>query len=188
MVEACDITPWLDTSFSGDRAALDRLVVMFYPDLQALARRQLARQHGHSLDVTTLVHESYIKLLAASAGVRFDDRPHFLAYVATAMRSVLIDDARNRQARKRGGDLRRVAEIPEEHEGAPAADDNLLALDLALQRLRQVDRRLADVVELRYLGGLSELEIAARQHRSERSIRRDWQKARQMLMASIREL
>ena len=103
------------------------------------------------------------------------------------MRSVVVDYARNRMARKRGGDLKRVAEIPEEAESSLRLDENLLALDTALERLAAVDDKLAKVVELRYFAGLSEQEIAELLGRSERSIRRDWQKARLFLLAAMRE-
>ncbi|HEY0332838.1 MAG TPA: ECF-type sigma factor [Stenotrophomonas sp.] len=187
MAEATDITLWLDSARAGDRAALDRVLTTLYRELHAMARRQLAGQQGHTLDATSLVHESYLKLLGATGGARFDDRAHFFAYAASAMRSVVVDYARNRLARKRGGDLKRVAEIPEDSVSGVRLDENLLALDVALNRLHEVDERLAKVVELRYFAGLSELEIAELMQRSERSIRRDWQKARMLLFASMQE-
>jgi RNA polymerase sigma factor (TIGR02999 family) len=103
------------------------------------------------------------------------------------MRSVVVDYARQRLAQKRGGDLHRVTELPEEVEGGLRLDEEMLGLDTALTRLAAVDPRLAQVVELRYFAGLSELEIAALLKRSERSIRRDWQKARLFLLASLQE-
>ena len=103
------------------------------------------------------------------------------------MRSVVVDYARQRLAQKRGGDLHRVTELPENIESGLRLDEDTLALDIALTRLAAVDKRLAQVVELRYFAGLSELEIAALLDRSERSIRRDWQKARMYLLASLRE-
>jgi RNA polymerase sigma factor (TIGR02999 family) len=185
--ETPDITLWLESARAGDRAALDRVLTMLYRELHAMARRQLAGQQGHTLDATSLVHESYFKLIGASGQARFEDRAHFFAYAATAMRSVVVDHARNRLARKRGGDLKRVAEIPEEGDGSLRLDENLLTLDTALEQLLSVDERLAKVVELRYFAGLSELEIAELMQRSERSIRRDWQKARLFLLAAMRE-
>jgi len=90
-------------------------------------------------------------------------------------------------ARKRGGDLKRVAEIPEDAESSLRLDENLLALDAALEQLQSIDPRLAKVVEMRYFAGLSEQEIAQLMQRSERSVRRDWQKARLFLLAAMRE-
>ena len=141
MAETAEITLWLDAAREGDREALDRVLATLYQELHSMARRQLAGQQGHTLDATALVHEAYLKLVGRSAA-QFDDRAHFFAYAASAMRSVVVDYAR---------------------------------------------QRLAQVVELRYFTGLSELEIAALLKRSERSIRRDWQKARLFLLASLKD-
>ena len=100
---------------------------------------------------------------------------------------MVVDYARSRLARKRGGDLKRVADIPEEVEGNLRLDEDMLGLDTALTRLHAVEPRLTQVVELRYFAGLSELEIAALLQRSERSVRRDWQKARMFLLASLKD-
>ena len=186
LAETADITLWLDAARDGDRAALDRVLATLYQELHAMARRQLAGQQGHTLDATALVHEAYLKLIGRNAA-QFDDRAHFFAYAASAMRSVVVDYARLRLAQKRGGDLHRVAELPEEIEGGVRLDEETLGLDTALTRLAAVDARLAQVVELRYFTGLSELEIAALLKRSERSIRRDWQKARLFLLASLKD-
>lgn len=184
-----DITVLLEAARDGDRGALDRVLATLYRELHGMARRQLAGQHhGHTLDATALVHEAYLKLVGRGSGnARFDDRAHFFAYAASAMRSVVVDYARQRLAQKRGGDLHRVTELPEELEGGLHLDEDMLGLDTALNRLAEVDQRLAQLVELRYFAGLSELEIAALMERSERSIRRDWQKARMFLLASLNE-
>ena len=189
MADAPDITLWLDSARSGDRAALDRVLATLYQELHSMARRQLAGQHGHTLDATALVHEAYLKLIGRGNGAsaQFDDRAHFFAYAASAMRSVVVDYARQRLAQKRGGDLHRVTELPEEVEGGLRLDEETLGLDTALTRLAAVDERLAHVVELRYFAGLSETEIAVLLKRSERSIRRDWQKARMFLLASLKD-
>lgn len=187
MDDAPDITLLLDAAGNDDRQALDRVLGLLYQELHAMARRQLAGQHGRTLDATSLVHESYLKLLGAQGAARFQDRAHFFAYAASAMRSVVVDYARNRLTRKRGGDLVRVADIPEDSRSGIRVDEELLALDAALGRLHALDPHLAKVVELRYFAGLSELEIAELSQRSERSIRRDWQKARMFLLASMRE-
>ena len=184
MTDAADITQWLDAARGGNREALDRVLGTLYDELHAMARRQLAGQQEQTLDATALVHEAYLKLIG-SHGAEFGDRAHFFAYAATAMRSVVVDHVRQRLAQKRGGGLERVTSIPEDGDGAIRLDEELLALDGALDKLAAVDPRLAQVVELRYFGGLSELEIAALQDRSERSIRRDWQKARLFLLASL---
>ena len=100
---------------------------------------------------------------------------------------MIVDYARQRLAQKRGGDLHRVTDLPEDIEGGLRLDEDMLGLDTALNRLTTVDPRLTQVVELRYFAGLSELEIAALMQRSERSVRRDWQKARMFLLASLQE-
>lgn len=184
-----DITVLLDAARDGDRSALDRVLSTLYQELHGMARRQLAgQQHGHTLDATALVHEAYLKLVGRGSGnAQFDDRAHFFAYAASAMRSVIVDYARQRLAQKRGGDLHRVTELPENLEGGFNLDEDMLGLDTALNRLSSVDPRLTQVVELRYFAGLSELEIAALLQRSERSVRRDWQKARMFLLASLQE-
>ena len=162
MVDPGEITVLLDAAREGDRGALDRVLVRLYQDLHSMARRQLAGQQGHTLDATALVHEAYLRLLGrGKGGVKFEDRAHFFAYSATAMRSVVVDYARQRMARKRGGDLHRVTELPEELEGALRLDEDMLALDAALTRLSAVDPRLTQVVEMRYFAGLGESEIAS---------------------------
>ncbi|HEU4774331.1 MAG TPA: ECF-type sigma factor [Lysobacter sp.] len=186
MADSGDITQLLDEARNGDRGALDNVLATLYQELHTLARRQLAGQRGQTLDATALVHEAYLKL-SGKREAKFDDRAHFFAYAASAMRSVVVDYARQRLAQKRGGDLHRVTDLPEDLEGGLRLDDDMLALDIALTKLAAVDARLAKVVELRYFGGLSELEISALLERSERSIRRDWQKARMFLLASLRD-
>ena len=185
MADTADITEWLDAARGGDRGALDRVLATLYQELHSMARRQLAGQHGHTLDATALVHEAYLKLIGRREA-QFDDRAHFFAYAASAMRSVVVDYARQRMAQKRGGDLHRVTDLPEDVEGGLRLDEDMLGLDTALNRLAAVDERLAQVVELRYFAGLSELEIAELLKRSERSIRRDWQKAKMFLLASLK--
>ena len=189
MTVAGDITVLLDAAREGDRGALDRVLATLYQELHGMARRQLAgQQHGHTLDATALVHEAYLKLIGRGDGsAKFDDRAHFFAYAASAMRSVIVDYARQRLAQKRGGDLHRVTDLPDDIEGGLRLDEDMLGLDAALNRLSGVDPKLTQVVELRYFAGLSELEIAALMQRSERSVRRDWQKARMFLLASLQE-
>ena len=179
-----EITRWLDAARGGDRSALDRVLGTLYNELHSMARRQLAGQYGQTLDATALVHEAYLKLIGRR-DVQFDDRAHFFAYAASAMRSVVVDYARQRLAQKRGGDLHRVTELPDDVEGGLRLDEDMLGLDTALTKLAAVDAKLAQVVELRYFAGLSEQEIAELMKRSERSIRRDWQKARMFLLASL---
>jgi RNA polymerase sigma factor (TIGR02999 family) len=185
MNDTAEITQWLSAARGGDKSALDRVLATLYRELHGMARRQLGgQQQGHTLDTTALVHEAYLKL-AGRAEAEFEDRAHFFAYAASAMRSVVVDYARQRMAVKRGGDLHRVTDLPEDVGGGMRINEELLGLDVALTRLADVDAKLAQVVELRYFAGLSEAEIATLLKRSERSIRRDWQKARMFLLASL---
>ena len=174
---------------AGEANPLDVLMPLVHQDLRRLARAQRRQMEpGETLSTTALVHEAYLKLIGRGNGsARFDDRAHFFAYAASAMRSVIVDYARQRLAQKRGGDLHRVTDLPEDIEGGIRLDEDMLGLDTALTRLASVDPRLAQVVELRYFAGLSELEIAALLQRSERSVRRDWQKARMFLLASLQD-
>jgi RNA polymerase sigma factor (TIGR02999 family) len=182
--EAADITNWLNQARGGDRGALDRVLATLYRELHSMARRQLGGHHGQTLDTTGLVHEAYLRLIGRS-DAKFDDRAHFFAYAASAMRSVAVDYARQRLAVKRGGDLHRVTDLPEDIAGTLRLDEEMLGLDVALNKLAEAEPRLAQVVELRYFAGLSETEIAALLRRSERSVRRDWQKARLFLLSAL---
>lgn len=185
MNDTAEITQWLSAARSGDKSALDRVLATLYRELHGMARRQLGgQQHGHTLDTTALVHEAYLKL-AGRAEAEFEDRAHFFAYAASAMRSVVVDYARQRMAVKRGGDLHRVTDLPEDAGGGMRLDEDMLGLDVALNKLNDLDPRLAQVVEMRYFAGLSETEIAGLLKRSERSVRRDWQKARMFLLAAL---
>ncbi len=181
-----DITRLLGAAGNGDRQALDRVLSVLYRELHAMARRHIGQNRGHTLDATALVHEAYLRL-AGKRETQFDDRAHFFAYAASAMRSVVVDHTRQRLSQKRGGDRQRVTELPENFGGGVRLDEDTLALDEALNRLAAVDPRLVQVVEMRYFAGLSEEEIAALLERSERSVRRDWQKARMFLLASLRD-
>ena len=184
MADNADITLWLDAARGGDRRALDQVLATLYHELHTMARRQLSGQMGQTLDATALVHEAYLKLIGRRE-IQFDDRAHFFAYAASAMRSVVVDYARQRLAQKRGGDLHRVTDLPHDIEGGLRIDEDMLALDVALTRLAAVDTKLAQVVELRYFGGYEEAEIAQMLGLSDRTVRRDWRKARAFLLAEL---
>jgi len=178
-----DITHWLGAAQRGDREALDRALSMLYRELHQLARRQLSGQKDGTLNTTGLVHEAWLRL-AGQKQASYGDRAHFFAYAASTMRSIVIDHTRQRLAHKRGGQWQRVTALDE----VPAElrlDAELLDLDEALRRLEGAEPRLAQLVELRYFGGLGEAEIAELQQRSERSVRRDWQKARLFLLDAL---
>jgi RNA polymerase sigma factor (TIGR02999 family) len=175
---------------TGGVESLDRLVPMVYDELRLIAHRHLARRQRErprsgTLATTALVNEAYLKLVD-QADARWHDRAHFLAVAAVAMRHILIDRARASIARKRGGGDAAVTL----DEDALAADDvpaRLLELDEALDRLAQLDPRLARVVECRFFGGLSEAEIAEALGITERTVQRDWAKARMLLRRALAE-
>lgn len=164
----------------GDRGAADRLLPLVYRELRELAALRMRRERaGHTLTPTALVHESYLRLVGSTLPV-FQDRRHFLAIAATAMRRVLIDHARGAQRDKRGGALLPVSLSAAFGEFATDPSE-LLAIDDALTRLAAIDPQMARVVELRYFGGLSVEESAEVQGTSPRSINRAWTAARAWL-------
>jgi RNA polymerase sigma factor (TIGR02999 family) len=180
------VTRLLAAGRAGDRSALEKLFPLIYADLKQVAHRQLARgRPGETLNTTALVHECYIKL-AGSAEQSFQDRRHFLAVAARAMRQILVDYARMGLAGKRGGGLK-PATLEPETAAVPDRAAELVALDEALTRLADLDARLAQIVELRFFGGLSVEETAEVLELSPRTVKRDWRKARAVLLDAIRE-
>lgn len=166
------------------RESLDRLLPEVYEELRAIAHRHLAA-HGHvgSLATTGLVHEAYLKLVDQSR-IEWNDRAHFLALASVAMRHLLVDEARSRAALKRGGRRNRVT-LDEETIAVDDCVETLLAIDDALDRLAAVEPRLAKVVECRFFGGLSEKETAEALGITERTVARDWIKARVLLRRAL---
>jgi len=154
-----------------------QLFVTLYDELRRLAKRKL-RQGGaaHCMGATTLLHEVYLTVHARD-GVAFPDHARFLAYASRAMRGLIIDFARSRQALKRGAGLE-ITSLPTEVPEQMAESVELQRLDEAVERLALVDARLAEVVDLKYFGGFSFAEIAAMWDMSERTVQRDWEKAR----------
>ena len=152
-----------------------------YGVLRGLAARQLKRGGQHTLDTTALVHEAWLKLHGAPA---FENRGHFLAVAATAMRHILVDRARKRLSHKRGGDLVRVASAISQ---VAAGDDIELVLevDAALTKLAAFDERMARVVEWRFFAGLEEIEIASALGVDVRTVRRDFRKARAFILEQL---
>jgi RNA polymerase sigma factor (TIGR02999 family) len=180
-----ELTTLLAAARAGDAKAAGDAFSLLYDDLRRLARSRL-RQHQTMtlLDTTSLVHESYLKLVGAQS-LPVEDRHHFFAYAARVMRSVIVDFARARLAERRGGDADHVV-LDTVLSGQIAAPENdTLRVHEALQVLEQADPRLAQVVEMRYFGGLTEADIAEVLGLSERTVRRDWEKARLLLLAAM---
>jgi RNA polymerase sigma factor (TIGR02999 family) len=178
------VTELLAAHRRGDAHALERMIPIVYADLRRLARAQLRRlRPGATLDTTALVHEAYLRLVDQSRAV-FQDRGHFLAVSAIAMRQLLVDHARLKGREKRGGG---AAHLPLDEVSDRIGRDarQMLELDLALVRLGQTEPRLARVVECRYFAGYSEAETAEALGVSLRTAQRDWLKARAWLREEL---
>jgi RNA polymerase sigma factor (TIGR02999 family) len=186
MIGKSDGTGVLEHVRSPRQAVLDRLLPAVYDELRAIAHKHLA-QHGHadSLGTTGLVHEAYLKLVDQSRS-DWRDRAHFFALSSVAMRHVLVNRARSRATLKRGG-VRGTITLEEEVIAVDDCAEVLLAIDDALDRLAAVEPRLAKVVECRFFGGLSEKEIAEALGVTERTVERDWIKARILLRRALAE-
>ena len=172
---------------NGDRTALDRLVPIVYGELRRLAGHYMRRQRpGHTLQTSALINEAYLRLVEHK-GMRWQNRAHFYAVAAQAMRRILVDHARGRRCAKRGGGLRvsldGAAVLAEARNDAQAAE--LLALDEALTALAELDPRKVRVVELRYFGGLSVEETAEALEVSEATVMREWRSAKGWLLRAI---
>lgn len=164
--------------------ALKSLWAGLYPDLKQLARSRLRRSGPNTLlDTTGLVNDAYLRV-AGAASLREASPGQFLAYAARTMRSVVIDLAREKQALRRGGDQARITLDTAVIDGVPAEEDSL-ELDRALLQLADVESRLCQVVEMRYFGGFTEQEIGAALGVTERTVRRDWDKARLLLRSML---
>jgi RNA polymerase sigma factor (TIGR02999 family) len=183
-MDSHEVTRLLVAARDGDRNALDALYPIVYQDLRGVAHRALSGgRPGDTLNTTALVHEAYIKLHSSAAFLP-QDRRHFFAIAARAMRQIVVDHARGRAAEKRGGSLQRV-----DLDAATIAGDDsgraLLALEDALQKLGDLDERLARVVELRFFGGLTVEETAEVLDVDPRTVKRDWRKARAILYLTL---
>jgi RNA polymerase sigma factor (TIGR02999 family) len=183
-----EITLLLQAWSGGDGAAFDRLFDLLYPELRRAADRAMRGERaGHTLQPTALVHEAFLELLGQERA-RFRDRAHFLAVAAFVMRRILAEHARSRAAAKRGAGvpiagLERAATVATP--GHEATFEEILAVAVALDRLEAVDARAAQVVVLRYFGGLSHEEIATALALSERTVKREWTAARAWLRREL---
>ena len=182
------LTQLLALAAQGQRSALDRVFEVLYPELRKIAHARLHGQRDAALHTTVLVHESFLRLVNVSQLV-LTDRKHFFAYAAKTMRHIIIDLAREQLAERRGGgaaplqlDTGLAGEM-----GAPDGEATLIRINDALLALEAVDAELAQVVEMRYFAGYSEIEIAEAMGTSERTVGRQWDKARAFLLASLQE-
>ena len=163
----------------GDESALPLLIDTVYDRLSAIAANQLAREYHKTIEPRELVHETYCKLVLES-GMNAKNRAHFFSIAAKVMRRILVDRARKRSAIKRGAD---APHLPLEPEllSSDEGDVDILALDLALHKLKTQNERQARIIELRFFGGLEVEECATALGVSERTVKRDWQSAREAL-------
>ena len=180
-----EITTLLRAAGTGDRRAADQAFALLYADLLRLARSRMRRSGEITLlDTSALVHESYLRL-QGSAVVEFADRQHFMGYAAKVMHAVVVDLVRARRAERRGGAAERITLNTQIGDVATRHDDEVIRVHDALLELEAIDPRLARVVELRYFGGLTETEIAGVLDVTERTVQRDWQKARMFLATAL---
>jgi len=176
-----EVTQLIASARAGDREALKRLFAVLYPELRQIAHRRLARHARDGIvDTTALVNECFLKFLQRD-GLTPADRAHFLAYSAAVMRSVVVDAARAAGAERRGGDVSHVTLGSELIGSLAQGAEEVLDIHAALEELARMDARLAQVVEMRYFAGMTDVEIGEALGLTDRTVRRDWEKARLLL-------
>jgi RNA polymerase sigma factor (TIGR02999 family) len=179
-----EVTGLLQAWSSGDEAALQKLIPLVYAQLRVAARRYMAGERpGHTLQTTALIHETYLRLVDIRK-IKWQNRAHFFAICAQLMRRILVDFARSREYQKRGGGFQRV-DFDQALIVGSESDTNLVALDEALQRLAEVDKRKSQVVELRFFGGLDVKETAEVMKVSADTVMRDWKLAKVWLLREL---
>jgi len=178
-----DLTRLLQRAQEGDRRAVDALFDASYRELRRLARARLRGAKGdQTLNTTSLVHESYLRFVEAG-NLHLTDRARFLAYAGHAMRSIVVDLVRKRKAERHGGGAVRVTLHTQD--GGVTGEDEILRVHEALDELAKRDERMARVVEMRYFAGMTEVEIAEALGVTERTVRREWEKARLLLAEAL---
>jgi RNA polymerase sigma factor (TIGR02999 family) len=182
--DAPTVTQLLDASREGSREARDRLFTLLYDELRRVAHRQLfGQQPDATLDTTALIHEAFLRMVDQDQ-VDWADRAHFFAYAARTMRTIIVDYARRRGAQKRGGRLKRISfddpDLP-----IDAQAEAIVVVDDALTQLAAINERLCRVVECRFFGGMSIEETAAALSVTDRTVRRDWLKAKAWLYDAL---
>lgn len=176
----------IEAGWRGEAGSVDALFAAAYQELRRLARHRL-RGGGRDavLDTTSLVHESYLRL-AKTGQLGVEDRTHFLRYASCAMRSVIVDLVRQRQSARRGGAHDHITLTTSVGAGTSAGEQQILRVHDAIGELARHDARMAQVVEMRYFGGLTEREIAEALDVTDRTVRRDWEKARLWLSDALK--
>jgi RNA polymerase sigma factor (TIGR02999 family) len=180
------LTVLLSRMADGDRAARDAVFVAAYRELQRLAHSRLYDAGRNTvLDSTALVHEAYLRLVQTGE-LQFDDRRAFFGYASQVMRSVIVDTARARSAERRGGDVQKMTLSTDLANDVQQDEAAIVQVHEALQELEQADARAARMVEMRYFGGYSDREIADTLEITERTVQRDWEKAKMLLRVILR--
>jgi RNA polymerase sigma-70 factor (ECF subfamily) len=176
---------WLADYAAGDKQALDRIIPLLQDELHALAKRSMSREPGdHTLETTALVNEAYLRLVDQK-NARYQNRAHFLAIAAQLMRRILIDHARRRKAKKRGGTEGKLRIADEDFVDEQGLGVDLLDLNEAMKRLAALDPRQCSIVEFRFFGGLTFEEIAAVSGLSLSTVKREWNLARAWLYREL---
>lgn len=179
-----EVTQLLLRWSDGEKTALDKLFPMIYHSLQNIAHLQLRHERdSHTLQTTALVHEAYLKLIDQN-NVQWQNRAHFFAIAAQAMRRILLDYARKQITEKRGGKEQKIS-LEEIDADSVLTDENLVELDEALNRLASFDEQQSKIVELRYFGGLTVEETAEVLQISPRTVAREWAMARAWLLREL---
>lgn len=182
-----DLSTLLAAVRAGDTGAVARVVAYAYRELHALAQSRVRRApHNTLLDTTGLLHECYLRLVAVG-NLKATDRGQFMAYASRVMRSIIVDAVRSRGANRRGGDRERVPLLTDLPDARAGDARQILDLSDALDAVRAMDERLVTIVELRYFAGLDNTEIADVLQISERTVRREWEKARALLHHELME-
>jgi RNA polymerase sigma factor (TIGR02999 family) len=171
---------------AGDPEAFQQVFEAAYPELRALARARLRSQPSEMLGATALVHETYLRL-AGSGEIPAEHRGHFFRYASRVMRSVIVDAVRERNAQRRGGGAYHGPLTTQIEPIGRGGEDEILKVHEALDGLAQYDPRMVDVVQMRYFGGMTDAEIGAALGVNERTVRRDWDKARLLLLEALDE-
>ena len=182
-----EVTRILQALDEGDVRAAHKLLPLVYKDLRRLAAHQMASEApNHTLQPTALVHEAWMRLLKPGELAKFNNGDHFVATAAQAMRRILVESARRKKRIKHGGALERV-DLDEIEAALPLPEDEVIALDEALDRLAKVDQRSAEVVKLRFFAGLTQEEVAEELSVSLRTVERLWKFARAWLFREVKK-
>jgi RNA polymerase sigma factor (TIGR02999 family) len=186
MAEPTDLTGLIRRAKAGDAEAADALFAAAYPELRRLARARLRGGRRNTLlDTNALVHEWYVRFARAS-GAELEDRAHFLRYASRAMRAVIVDFARRRSAERRGGGAALRVSLSGLPAEPPSGAQEIVRVHEALEELAALDPRMAQIVELRYFGGMTETEVGVALGIAERTVRREWEKAKLWLASALR--